>query len=276
MILIGILFWFCFNSRSLTISFLLLQNALYNHVVKQSQSLKRDLKKFAESPETAPLSLQGKYRQPSLLITINLKILTLNIPGQLSATLASFQRTLDDYAVAADQEIIPERKEQAKTRIEGFRSELSDIREEFRQLKLQREESVYNSGRAELLERRHLHGAHGSGEGEGPGGSQTPENPYSDFTRAEGLSREQDKLSRAGAQLDEFLERGRMVLGDLTEQKDILKSTQRRIYSVANTLGVSNETIRMVERRAKQDKRIFYGGILVMLVSFYYILKWFG
>lgn len=135
---------------------------------------------------------------------------------------------------------------------------------------------MYNSGRAELLERRHLHGAHSESENMGSNGSQAPENPYSDYTRAEGLTREQDKLSRAGAQLDEFLERGRLVLGDLTEQKDLLKSTQRKIYSVANTLGVSNETIRMVERRARQDKRIFYGGVLVMLVSFYYILKWFG
>lgn len=88
--------------------------------------------------------------------------------------------------------------------------------------------------------------------------------------------RERDTLGRAGAQLDEFLERGKLVLGDLGEQRELLKSTQRRIYSVANTLGISNDTIRMVERRATQDKRIFYGGIAFMLFCFYYILNWFG
>lgn len=196
-------------------------------------------------------------------------------PGQLSATLASYQRTLDDYAVAADQEIVPERKEQAKTRIEGFRNELKDIREEFRQLKLRREENVYKSNRQELLERRH-HAV------QQPGGEQVPENPYAaansapELTRGDGLMKEQDALNRVGSQLDDFLERGKMVLGDLSEQRELLKSTRKKIYSVANTLGVSNDTIRMVERRAKQDKKIFYGGILVMLVSFYYILKWFG
>lgn len=194
--------------------------------------------------------------------------------------MAAFQRTLDDYAAAADQEIVKERKEQAKTRIEGFRSELKDIKEEFRQLKLRREESVYNSNRSELLERR-THQSHGGGAGD----TDSPENPYSTthangqpqyMPRSEGLTRERDSLGRAGAQLDEFLERGRLVLGDLGEQKALLKSTQRKIYNVANTLGISNDTIRMVERRATQDKRIFYGGIVVMLVSFYYILKWFG
>lgn len=96
------------------------------------------------------------------------------------------------------------------------------------------------------------------------------------MSRNDGLARERDTLGRAGAQLDEFLERGKLVLGDLGEQRELLKSTQRKIYSVANTLGISNDTIRMVERRATQDKRIFYGGIFVMLVCFYYILKWFG
>ncbi|KAL9580266.1 MAG: hypothetical protein Q9212_004595 [Teloschistes hypoglaucus] len=61
-------------------------------------------------------------------------------------------------------------------------------------------------------------------------------------------------MSSTNAALDEYLERGRAVLGDLGQQKDILKGTQRRLYNVANTLGVSGETIRMVERRAKQDR----------------------
>lgn len=48
------------------------------------------------------------------------------------------------------------------------------------------------------------------------------------------------------------------MLADLGEQREILKGTQRRLYSVANTLGVSGDTIRMVERRARQDKWIFW------------------
>ena len=65
------------------------------------------------------------------------------------------------------------------------------------------------------------------------------------------------------------------MLGDLGQQRDMLKGTQRRLYTVANTLGISGDTIRMVERRAKQDKWIFWGGVLVFCVFVYFVLKWF-
>lgn len=70
-------------------------------------------------------------------------------------------------------------------------------------------------------------------------------------------------MTSTHAQLDEYLERGRAVLGDLGQQREMLKGTQRKLYSVANTLGVSGDTIRMVERRAKQDKWIFWSAVLI-------------
>ena len=55
-------------------------------------------------------------------------------------------------------------------------------------------------------------------------------------------------MAQTNAQLDEYLERGRAVLGDLGQQREMLKGTQKRLYGVANTLGISGDTIRMVER----------------------------
>lgn len=55
-------------------------------------------------------------------------------------------------------------------------------------------------------------------------------------------------------------------MNDLLEQRDVLKGTQRRLYGVANTLGISGDTIRMIERRAKQDKWIFYAGAVIFFV----------
>ncbi len=82
-------------------------------------------------------------------------------------------------------------------------------------------------------------------------------------------------MSSTNATLDEYLERGRAVLGDLGQQKEMLKGTQRRLYSVANTLGISGDTIRMVERRSKQDKWIFWGGVVVFCIFCYLVLRWF-
>ena len=63
-------------------------------------------------------------------------------------------------------------------------------------------------------------------------------------------------------------------LGDLGDQREMLKGTQRKLYSVANTLGISGDTIRMVERRARQDKWIFWTGVVVLFVFCYFVLRW--
>lgn len=64
------------------------------------------------------------------------------------------------------------------------------------------------------------------------------------------------------------------MLGDLGHQREMLKGTQRRLYSVANTLGISGDTIRMVERRAKQDKWIFWGGVVVFVAFCWLVLHY--
>lgn len=201
--------------------------------------------------------------------------------------MAAYSRTLDEYATTASHEMVSAKKEQAQTRIETFKTELSEMRTEFDRLKKVRSDTVYEASRSELITRRvHGHSRTLSQEN-GSDPTSLSENPYggpplqsqaqyTDYTREEGIAREHASLGRVGAQLDEFLERGKLVLENLGEQKEMLKATRRKIYGVANTLGISTDTIRMVERRAAADKRIFYGGIFLLLVSFYYVLRWFG
>jgi golgi SNAP receptor complex member 2 len=86
--------------------------------------------------------------------------------------------------------------------------------------------------------------------------------------------RESSFFNKTSDQLDEFLDRGRAVLGDLGQQRDMLKGTQRRLYTVANTLGISGDTIRMVERRAKQDKWIFWGGVVVFFLFCWLVIHY--
>lgn len=173
--------------------------------------------------------------------------------------------------------------------MKNFRADLIAYRSQFEALKRDREDAVTLSNKNELLGRRPHHG------------SMTPENPYAqpssmssghhaggnplfgarqhegggrtalslgtdDHARESHALREQSFFAQTNAQLDEFLDRGRAVLGDLGEQREMLKGTQRRLYSVANTLGISGDTIRMVERRARQDKWVFWGGVLVFFL----------
>lgn len=231
-------------------------------------------------------------------------------PGQLSASLTSFSRTLDDYSRNITDELVPEKKQRDQDRLANYRTELSDYRSRFSSLKHEAEEHNASQARSELLGRR-PHGA-----------THTPENPYSDSamassarvgantnplfrpstnsdfqpsqhnsyssyrspyamttgsgdpTREDHAMREQTFLGSANQTLDEYIERGRMVLGDLGQQREMLKGTQRKLYSVATTLGISGDTIRMVERRAKQDKWVFWAGVIVFVGFVYLCLRY--
>lgn len=171
----------------------------------------------------------------------------------------------------------------------NFRADLSSYRAHFDALKREREDAITVDNRNELLGRRPHHGGmtpenpyaqplssssglHGSNSS--GGGSQNPlfagrrqDGGLSlgthDPTRESHALREQSFFAQTNSQLDEFLDRGRAVLGDLGQQREMLKGTQKRLYSVANTLGISGDTIRMVERRARQDKWIFWVGVVV-------------
>lgn len=239
-------------------------NTQFNSALKQSTSIKRDLANLT-SPDGAPT--------PATL-------------GALSASLTSFSRTLDEYSALAKQELNPAKQEKAHERLRNFRTELTQFRAEVDGLKSRREDIAHDQNRSELLGRR-------------PFTTSTPENPYAhapaapspsttvptnrygsggimggaaggqmdmgsgDYTREAHAMREQNFFASTNTALDEYIARGQAVLGDLGTQRDMLKNTQRRLYSVANTLGVSGDTIRMIERRAKQDKWIFWAGVVV-------------
>lgn len=240
-------------------------NSLFNSALKQSSAIRRDLETFAASPATTSAALQG----------------------QIAASLASLSRTIDDYSALSKKELIPAKQEKAFERVKNFRNELADYRQQFERLRKEREEAQSVANRNELLGRRPHHAA-------------TPENPYAqsslpqtspfanhnsnprsglsfgaspaDYNREVHAIREQSFLATTNAQLDEFIDRGRAVLADLGQQREILKGTQRRLYSVANTLGISGDTIRMIERRAKQDKWIFFGGVVVFFLFCWAVL----
>lgn len=75
----------------------------------------------------------------------------------------------------------------------------------------------------------------------------------------------QNSLQNANRGVDEMLHTGANALESLRSQRMTLKGAQRRIMDMANTLGLSNHTMRLIERRAKQDKFVLLGGILVTL-----------
>lgn len=202
---------------------------------------------------------------------------------------------------------MPEKAERGKERIASFRTELLDFRSRLAELKHEREEAQNASNRSELLGRRphasqtpenpYADAAVSSGAGRGenvnplfrtknpnfqPG--QSGQNDYSSYQSPYGLGADQQRegqalkensfFNTANQTLDDYIGRGRDVLNNLGDQREMLKGTQRKLYNVGTTLGISGDTIRMVERRAKQDKWIFWGGVVVFVVFVILVLRW--
>ncbi|KAK4040654.1 hypothetical protein C8A01DRAFT_35307 [Parachaetomium inaequale] len=269
-------------------------NTTFNSALKQRTTIRKDLSSLS-SP--APTSDPHSQQQPQQLTPAAL--------GSLSSSLTSFARTIDEYNALAKQELNRAKQEKAFERIRDFRAELADFRAQFDALKAAREEAAHADNRAELLGRRpfaaatpenpyagagssSMGSASASGYGIGGGGrghartTSIAEAGSSsglgmgsgDVTREGHALREQQFFASTHSALDDYIARGQAVLGDLSQQREMLKSTQRRLYSVGNTLGISGDTIRMIERRAKQDKWIFGAGVVVFFLFCWLVLHY--
>lgn len=75
----------------------------------------------------------------------------------------------------------------------------------------------------------------------------------------------QNSLMNANRGVDEMLSTGANTLESLRSQRMTLKSAHRRIIDMANTLGLSNHTMRLIERRVKEDKVVFGLGVVITL-----------
>ncbi|KPM38025.1 hypothetical protein AK830_g8517 [Neonectria ditissima] len=239
-------------------------NISYNSALRQSKSLRSELASLNSKPQASPADI-----------------------GNVSASISSFTKTLDEYQSIARQEIVPKKQEEAFERVKRFREDLSDFRSQLDSLRKTRDDAQHQSNRTELLGRRPY--------------NATPENPYANTTtttthstfqprhqsqhqpmttgsgdnaREDHAFREQTFFSETNQALDDYIARGQAVLGDLGQQKEMLKSTQKRLYSVANTLGISGDTIRMVERRAREDKWIFFAGVIVFFFFCWLVLHY--
>ncbi|KAF4125510.1 golgi SNAP receptor complex member 2 [Geosmithia morbida] len=177
-------------------------NVSYNSALRQSKAIRNELSTLTAKQTPTPAEI-----------------------GNISASLATFTKTIDEYNALARQEIVPKKQDEAHERIRRFREDLTTFRSDVDALKKVRDDVQYQT-------------------------------------------------NRTNQALDDYIARGQAVLGDLGQQREMLKSTQKRLYSVANTLGVSSDTIRMVERRAREDKWIFAAGVIVFILFCWLVLHY--
>lgn len=228
-------------------------NSLYNHGIKQTQLLTKDLSSFESNVSTSPLSLQGS----------------------ITTSLAAFRKTVKEYGDLVNQNKSTEDDANAKheQRLGKFQQDLQSFSSKFETLKKQRENIQHEANKQELLGRRHHAGLEPSNASDNPYGANNGVQQQQQMSQQEGLFNERMSLARGTQQLDQILEMGQQTFEDLVEQNDILRKLGAKFEELLITLGVSQGTIKRIEKRAKQDKWLFWGGVILMFVIFWYILR---
>lgn len=54
------------------------------------------------------------------------------------------------------------------------------------------------------------------------------------------------------------------------------QGTHKKMLDVANMLGLSNTVMRLIEKRATQDKLIMIGGMLLTCVCLFLVIRYLG
>ncbi|KAL4705014.1 hypothetical protein ACJJTC_009802 [Scirpophaga incertulas] len=89
------------------------------------------------------------------------------------------------------------------------------------------------------------------------------------------LAQEQTSLVNSHRNVDDMLHTGSNILDTLRYNRETLKGAHRRLIDLANTLGLSNATISLIERRVSQDKYILFGGMFVTLAVIVLVIVYF-
>ncbi|TIC60122.1 hypothetical protein E3Q03_03448 [Wallemia mellicola] len=186
------------------------------------------------------------------------------LTGQIAASLAALNRTIDDYEQLSKGELNSAKQEKAEARCADLRRQSKSLRQHFEVSKNKASERTTTTLRSDLMAGQDIRTRNQDPLFQ-PNRSQ-----WDDFNM-----RENDFVRNADSQLDSFLAQGAHILENLRDQRSFLKGTKRRLLDAANGIGLGRTAISFIERRSAKDIIIFYIGaactLLIMFAIWYYL-----
>lgn len=82
------------------------------------------------------------------------------------------------------------------------------------------------------------------------------------------------QLTNSHRGIDELLYTGGNIISNIREQRVSLKGAHKKMLDLANTLGLSNTVLRLIERRSHQDKFILFGGMILTCIIMWLVWKY--
>lgn len=88
------------------------------------------------------------------------------------------------------------------------------------------------------------------------------------------LSEEADSLQNSNMQMNDLLASGQASLSSLVAQRSRMRWVNRKMLDIGNKIGLSNSTMRMIERRDATDAYLVFGGMIITLLVLYFLYFW--
>jgi len=155
----------------------------------------------------------------------------------------------------------PAQREKWKRKISELRQESSTLRQQGQTASdnHRRRTTSYQSEREELLRRRRGRGGQGGGAEE-----------ESDM---QNLAGEAQSLDQSHFMVNSLIGQGEANLSELVNQRQRLRGVRGILTDIGNRLGVTQSTMRIIERRDITDAYLVAAGMVVTCIVFY--LVWF-
>ncbi len=205
--------------------------------------------------ELFPKSRKLAYDARQQLSQVQNNLLT---ASELYLSLDELQRQLNILEQLLSRET-PAQREIWRRKILELREDASSIRRQGEfyhrmvnsNLRVQRE-------REELLTRRRRRNKDGLGDTE---------------SAMQNLAEESTSLASSQNMVGELLMSGQAQLNSLIDQRRRMRGVKRMVLNIGNTIGLSNSTMRMIEKRDENDLKLVIGGMIVTMIVTYVV--WF-
>ncbi|KAL3898413.1 MAG: hypothetical protein SGCHY_002759, partial [Lobulomycetales sp.] len=191
---------------------------------------------------------------------------------QIQVSLGRLKKHTEELDELAKRETVSVKREKAIDRVSRARNDYTSMKSTFDAYKKQAAEAAQAETRNQLLEqqssttRRTL-----SSGGSGVSNAQSTD---ASIMQMGAMVKEADALHSSGRRLDEFIDIGRNALNELSEQRGMLKSSRKRMLDIANSLGLSANVIKYIEKRSAQDKWFLLAGIVISIILMWAIVHY--
>ena len=168
--------------------------------------------------------------------------------------LTTLSRTVDKIKDLSSKELDFDKRRETLSELQSIESQMAAYRQSARDEQREIRNRTYIQDRSELLDQP----------------------PSSSPTTIPSQDKISNSLQNSHAALDQYIDMSSASLSALKNQGTTLKSTRKKLLDVVNSVGLSQDTIKWIEKRSSEDFYIFYGGcclvLLVMVLCVIYLL----